>query len=139
MPVAVKASGPDRWPHWNTHTITPNVADSDRMFITIALTGSTTEPKARKSRTNVATAVSSPIHGSVPPRLDSSSTSIAVSPPTRTAACGGGASARIAVTIWRACGESGCGRKPTSSRTAVPCSPVTWAPVTPGTESILLM
>ena len=80
------------------------------MFITIALTGSTTEPNARKSRTNVATAVSRAIHGRVAPRLDSSSTSIAVAPPTRTVACGGGARARIAVTIWRACGESACGR-----------------------------
>ena len=35
------------------------------MFITIAFTGSTTEPKARKSSTNVATAVSSAIHGRV--------------------------------------------------------------------------
>ena len=75
------------------------------MFITIALTGSTTEPKARKSSTNVATAVSSAIQGRVEPRLDSSSTSPAVAPPTRTVACGGGARARIPVTICRACGE----------------------------------
>src|ERR1700744_4848134 len=88
-PVAVNPSGPDRCPHWNTHTITPNVADSDRTFITMALTGRTTEPKARKSSRNVATAVTSAIHGRVPPRLDSSSTSCAVVPPTGPLARGG--------------------------------------------------
>jgi hypothetical protein len=34
-------------PHWKIHTTTPNVADGDSTFITIALTGSTAEPKAR--------------------------------------------------------------------------------------------
>jgi hypothetical protein len=29
-------------PHWKIHTTTPNVADSDSTFITIAFTGSTT-------------------------------------------------------------------------------------------------
>ena len=56
VPVGVKLSSPDRWPSWKIHTTTPNVADSDSTFITIALTGSTTEPNARNSSTNVASA-----------------------------------------------------------------------------------
>ena len=82
MPVGVKWSSPDRWPSWKIHTITPNVAVSDSAFITMALTGSTTEPKARNSSTNVASATTSAIHGRVWPRLASSSTSCAVTPPT---------------------------------------------------------
>jgi len=109
VPVGVNPSGPDRCPHWKTQTITPNVAESESTFITIALTGSTTEPNARNSRMNVASAVSRAIHGRVAPRLDSSSTSSAVAPPTRTVACGGGVMARIWVTIWRAAGELACG------------------------------
>jgi hypothetical protein len=66
------------------------VADSDSTFITIAFSGSTTEPNARNSSTNVLTPVSSAIQGSVAPRLASSSTSPAVVPPTSTVAPAGG-------------------------------------------------
>ena len=52
--------------------MTPNVADSDSTFITIAFSGSTTEPKARNSSTNVVTPMSRAIHGRVAPRLASS-------------------------------------------------------------------
>ena len=81
-PVGVNCSRRDRCPHWKIHTTTPNVADSDSTFITIALTGSTTDPNARNSSTNVASATTSAIHGSVRPRLYSSSTSCALCPPT---------------------------------------------------------
>src|SRR6266576_2800987 len=88
-PVGVNCSRRDRCPHWKIHTTTPNVADSDSTFITIAFSGSTTEPKARNSSTNVLTPVSSAIQGSVAPRLASSSTSPAVVPPTSTVAPAG--------------------------------------------------
>jgi hypothetical protein len=58
------------------------MAESDSTFITIALTGSTTDPNARNSSTNVASATTSAIHGRTLPRLDSSSTSCALCPPT---------------------------------------------------------
>ena len=87
-PVGLNRSRPDRCPHWKIQTTTPNVADSDSTFITIAFSGSTTEPNARNSSTNVETQTSSAIQGSVEPRLLSSSTSPAVVPPTRTAVPG---------------------------------------------------
>src|SRR6185295_4253186 len=89
-PVGVNCSRRDRCPHWKIHTTTPNVADNDSTFITIAFSGSTTEPNARNSSTNVLTPVSSAIQGRVAPRLASSSTSPAVVPPTSTAAPAGG-------------------------------------------------
>jgi hypothetical protein len=64
-PVGVNLSRPDRWPHWKIHTTTPNVADSDSTFITIAFSGSTTDLNVRNSSTNVETPTSSAIHGSV--------------------------------------------------------------------------
>ena len=82
VPLGVNCSSPDRCPSWKIQTTTPYMADSDSTFITIALTGSTTEPNARNSSTNVASATTSAIHGSVRPRLESSSTSCAVCPPT---------------------------------------------------------
>jgi len=75
LPVGVNCSARDRCPHWKTQTITPNVADSDSTFITIAFSGSTTELNARNSSTKVARPTSSAIHGRVAPRLDSSSAS----------------------------------------------------------------
>ena len=54
MLPGVKFSRPDRWPSWKIHTMAPNAAASDAAFITIALTGRTTEPNARNSSTNVA-------------------------------------------------------------------------------------
>ena len=82
VPVGVNRSSPDRCPSWKIQTITPNVADSDSTFIKIAFTGSTTDPNARNSSTNVARQMTRAIHGSVWPRLASSSTSWAVTPPT---------------------------------------------------------
>ena len=55
-PKASKPSSPDRWPCWKTQTSAPNVAPSDRVFITSALTGTSTEPVIRNSSTNVASA-----------------------------------------------------------------------------------
>src|SRR5450755_4675450 len=66
VPFGVKPSSPDRCPSWKIHTTTPYIADSDRMFITIASTGSTSDPNARNSSTNVAMTTASPIHGRVP-------------------------------------------------------------------------
>ena len=54
-PGGSKPSSAGRCPSWNTQTSAPNVAPSDSTFITIALTGSTTEPVIRNSSTNVAT------------------------------------------------------------------------------------
>src|SRR5258707_3983184 len=88
-PVGVNWSRQDRCPHWKIHTTTPNVADSDSTFITIAFSGSTTEPNAANISTNVDTPTSKAIHGSVEPRLASSSTRPAVLPPTSTAVPGG--------------------------------------------------
>ena len=53
VPVGVKPSRPDRCPSWKIQTSAPNDAASDSTFITIALTGSTTEPNARNSSTSV--------------------------------------------------------------------------------------
>ena len=55
-----------------------NVAAIDRMFIAIALIGTTTDPNARKSSTNVARATMSAIQGSREPRSASRSTTSAV-------------------------------------------------------------
>ncbi len=105
VPVGVNCSSRDRCPSWKIHTTTPYMADSDSTFIAIALTGSTTDPNARNSSTNVASPTTSPIHGKICPRLDSSSTSCAVGPPTYARAT-----------------------RAVSRRT-----PVTCAPLTPGT------
>ena len=54
------------------------MTDSDKMFITMACSGRITEPKAKKSSTNVASTMISAIHGRVCPRLAKVSTSSAV-------------------------------------------------------------
>ena len=41
-----------RWPHWKTHTSMPKVAPMVRMFITTAISGSTTERVMAKSITS---------------------------------------------------------------------------------------
>jgi hypothetical protein len=110
VPVGVNCRSPDRCPSWKIHTTTPNVAASDSRFIAIALTGSTTDPNARNSSTNVAPAMTRPIHGTVADKLLSSSTSCAVCPPTYTLAPAGGATPRTPWTICLACAESGSGR-----------------------------
>ncbi len=107
VPVGVNRSSQDRCPHWNTHTITPNVAVSDSTFITIAFTGSTTEPNARNSSRNVAPAITRAIHGSTDDRLDSSSASWAVWPPISACAPAGGVTARASRTISRAAPDIG--------------------------------
>ena len=63
-PVGVKSRNPDRWPSWKIHTSAPNEAPSDSTFMSTALTGSTTEPNARNSSTNVVATTISAIHGS---------------------------------------------------------------------------
>ena len=108
-PVGVNRSKPDRWPHWKIHTMTPNVADSESTFITIAFSGSTNEPNARNSSTNVETHTSRAIQGSVAPRLASSSTSPAVVPPTSTVAPGGAAVSRSSVTMCLAAADTVAG------------------------------
>ncbi len=47
-----------KWPSWNTHTIAPNVADSDSVFSTSAFSGSTRLPVNRNSTTNDASTIS---------------------------------------------------------------------------------
>ncbi len=82
VPFGVKPSSPDRCPSAKIQVTTPYIADSDKMFITIACSGRTSDPNARNSSTNVARTTASAIHGRVCPRLDSSSASAAVWPPT---------------------------------------------------------
>lgn len=48
LAVGVNPSSPEKWPSWKIRTTVPYIADSDRTFMTIALTGSSTEPKARR-------------------------------------------------------------------------------------------
>ena len=83
-PVGVKFRNPDRWPSWKIQTSAPNEAPIDSTFMISALTGSTTEPKARNSSTNVVATTISAIHGSSAPRLSSRSVSTALCPPTST-------------------------------------------------------
>ncbi len=64
----------------------------------IALIGSTTDPKARKSSTNIVTARNSPTQGSRSPRPSSRSTCAAEAPPTRTSAPAGVGTARTSST-----------------------------------------
>ena len=52
-PVGVKFSRPDRWPSWNTQTSTPSAAAREIALVRSALTGTTTEPVIRNSRTSV--------------------------------------------------------------------------------------
>src|ERR1700727_1372702 len=63
VPVGVKCSSPDRCPSWKIHTTTPKVADRDSTFITIAFTGSTTDPGAGRSGTPRARATTAGISG----------------------------------------------------------------------------
>src|SRR4029450_7092892 len=58
MPGGSKPSGPERWPSWNTQTSAPKLAPSDSTFMTIALTGTTTDPVIRNSRAKVASPIS---------------------------------------------------------------------------------
>ena len=96
-PVEVKPSRSARCPSWKIQTTTPNDAPIEMTFISIALIGSTTEPKARNSSRNViAPAISSAIQGSRSPRLSSWSRSAAGRPPTSTSAPAGAGSSRIA-------------------------------------------
>ena len=49
-------AGPRRWPCWKTSTTIPSEAPSDTTLSISALTGMTTDPVMRKSRTSVASA-----------------------------------------------------------------------------------
>ncbi|WP_207232299.1 hypothetical protein [Micromonospora kangleipakensis] len=75
-PIGVKPSRSDRCPSWKIQTTTPNEAPMESRFISTGLTGSNTEPKARKSSSRVAPALSSAIQGSRSPRLSSRSRSV---------------------------------------------------------------
>ena len=103
----MKPSSPDRCPSWKIHTSAPTDAVSDSTFITIALSGSSTEPNARNSSTKVTRPTKAAIHGRMRPRLPSRSTSWAVSPPTSTWDPAGGTTARTSVTSCLARGEIG--------------------------------
>ena len=101
-PVGVKSRKPDRLPSWKIQTSAPNEAPSDSTFITTALTGSTIEPKARNSSTNVVATTNRPIHGSSEPRLSSRSSSTAAWPPTSASPPSGAGTARTSPTSARA-------------------------------------
>ena len=64
VPVAVKSSGPLRWPSWNTHTMAPKVADRLSRLRMSALIGITTVPNSRNSSTKVMTAMMPAASGS---------------------------------------------------------------------------
>ena len=104
VPFGVKPSSPDRCPSWKIQVTTPNIAASDRTFITIACSGRTSDPNARNISRNVARTTASAIHGRVCPRLDSSSASAAVCPPVYAVAPGGAATSRTCPAMARACG-----------------------------------
>ena len=53
-PAPSAPSSPARWPSWKTQTRAPKVAPRLRTFMTMALTGTTTEPVNRNSSTKVA-------------------------------------------------------------------------------------
>jgi hypothetical protein len=89
-------------PSWKIQTIAPNDADSDSTFISSALAGSTKEPKATNSSTNVISTMNPAIHGARSASTSSRSTSEAVSPPTSTEVPGGAATARTPWTTSRA-------------------------------------
>ena len=57
VPSGVNPSSQDRCPSWKIHVTTPKAADSETTFIVMAFTGSTTDPNARNSSTNVAVAI----------------------------------------------------------------------------------
>src|SRR5262249_33933272 len=87
----------------------------------------------RNSRTNVVAATRSAIHGSVAPRLPSSSASSAVAPPTYTWAPGGAGTARTWATSARAAGGSSLAANRRATLATSPAALVTGAAVTPGT------
>src|ERR1044072_2390321 len=82
MPVGVNPSAPDRWPSWKTHTIAPNVAESDSRFNTTAFAGTRPLPDIRNSTTNVPSPITPAAAGTRPKMLDFESTSSAAEPPT---------------------------------------------------------
>ena len=100
-PVEVKPRVSARLPSWKPQTRIPKVADSDRMFMIIALIGSTTDPKARNSSTNIVSARNSPTQGSRSPSPSRRSTCAAEAPPTRTSEPAGVGTARTSSTSVR--------------------------------------
>ena len=72
-----------RCPSWNTHTSAPNVAPSEIVFISSALTGTSSEPVIRNSSTNSATATTPNAHGSRSASDPEKSTRTAASPVTQ--------------------------------------------------------
>src|SRR5215472_2935309 len=62
-PQAVNPSSEDRCPSWNTHTSAPNVAPSDKTFMTIALSGMSTEPVIKNNSAKVASAIQAAAYG----------------------------------------------------------------------------
>src|SRR5215468_4259546 len=62
-PKAVNPSSEDRCPSWNTHTSAPNVAPSDKTFMTIALSGTSTEPVIKNNSAKVASAIQAAAYG----------------------------------------------------------------------------
>ena len=63
LPSASVPTSPPRWPSWNTQTSAPKPAPRLSRFITNALTGTTTDPVNRNSRTKVASTTSPIAHG----------------------------------------------------------------------------
>ena len=66
-PCGVKPSVSARWPSAKIQVTTPNDAVIENRFITIALTGSTSEPNARNSSTSITPTTIRPIHGRCDP------------------------------------------------------------------------
>ena len=62
-PVPSAPSSQARWPSWKTQTRAPKLAPRLSTFITMALTGTTTDPVNRNSSTKVARATSPAARG----------------------------------------------------------------------------
>ncbi|RIJ76964.1 hypothetical protein D1871_08245 [Nakamurella silvestris] len=71
-------------PHWKTATRTPKAAPMDSRFIRIALSGITSERKAKASNRNDADITASSIHGSRAAVVSAESIPAAVAPVTHT-------------------------------------------------------
>src|SRR6476646_3992128 len=93
----VKPNTEDRCPCWKTQTITPNTAPIVSALRMSALTGSSTLPVNRNSKTRVVRAIQTMAYGSREPMADFESTSCAGDPPRYTVLVPGGGTFR---TLW---------------------------------------
>src|SRR6266511_4569711 len=119
VPVGVNPRTPAKWSSWNTYTIAPYDAVSDRRFSTRAVSGMTTLPVNRNSTTKVISTMMAAAAGRCPDSDALVSTSWAEAPVTIPPR--GEGSSRMLATSCSPAGEYGCTEGTTDNQ--VPSAP----------------